>query len=143
HVVFDEGTFPSISLKNTTLHIFNLRSIFLYISREARESTTIPLTETISDQEEQPTVAEEELEPCSEHQPSRIQVIGPRHPTLISSKIDPENILSFCRRSRTNLTQTRVDEVPKSYNEALSVLDKEKWAEAIQNELKNMEKIKV
>ena len=101
-------------VRASKMHIFDLRSSFLYISRDSRESTTIPLTESISNQEEQPTVAEEELEPCSEHQPSRIQVIGPRHPTLISSKIDPENILSFCRRSRTNLTQTTVDEVPKS-----------------------------
>ncbi|MBW0466931.1 hypothetical protein O181_006646 [Austropuccinia psidii MF-1] len=106
----------------------------------------MPLTESISNKAEQPTVAEEELEAPSENpenQPRRIQVIGPRHPTLISSEIDPANILSLRRRTRTNLTHTMLDEVPKSYNEALSGLDKEKWAKAIQNKSKNMDKLKV
>ncbi|MBW0472262.1 hypothetical protein O181_011977 [Austropuccinia psidii MF-1] len=123
NVVFDKKTFPSISSHNVTSLSPDLTSLFPYSNRNQRESTTMTLPE-----------------PIMEH---RIRVIGPRHPTLISSDIDPANILSFRRRPRTNLTQTRVEEVPSSYYEALLGLNKEKWAEAIQTKLSNMEKLKV
>ncbi|MBW0591272.1 hypothetical protein O181_130987, partial [Austropuccinia psidii MF-1] len=90
-----------------------------------------------------PYIEKESSSKSLEPQPSRIRVLIPRHPILTSSDINPANILSFHRRPRTNLTQTRVDEVLKSYNEAFSGLNKEKWAEAIQTELSNMEKLKV
>ncbi|MBW0530489.1 hypothetical protein O181_070204 [Austropuccinia psidii MF-1] len=128
HVVFDEKTFPSISSQSTIPTSSDLRSVFLYSNRNARESTDTTLPEPISEQLELLTEEEEQQESLSEaqeFQPSRIKVIGQRHPTLISSDIDPENILSFCRRPRTKLIQTRVDEVPNSYNKALCILKKE------------------
>ncbi|MBW0524417.1 hypothetical protein O181_064132 [Austropuccinia psidii MF-1] len=42
-------------------------------------------------------------------QPERIKVIGHRHPTLISSEINNENILPFCRRQpRTNTPRSKL-----------------------------------
>ncbi|MBW0577789.1 hypothetical protein O181_117504 [Austropuccinia psidii MF-1] len=127
--MFDEKTWPSISLqKNITPNSSDLRCIFPYISSDPKESTTTSPNEPTAVQEKK-TVTEEELEPLSEHpeaQTSRIRIIGPRHPTLISSKIDSANILFFQRRPRTNLTQIRTDDAPKSYKKALSGTDKEK-----------------
>ncbi|MBW0500087.1 hypothetical protein O181_039802 [Austropuccinia psidii MF-1] len=46
-------------------------------------------------------------------QPQRIRVIGPRHPTLISSKINSNNILPFPQRQpRVNLTDL-INHTPK------------------------------
>ncbi|MBW0466956.1 hypothetical protein O181_006671 [Austropuccinia psidii MF-1] len=77
-----------------------------------------------------------------EQQSKRIRVIGPRHPTLISSKIDSNNILPFSRRhtgeNLTNLTQT-----PRMFNEAMNSLNKEKWNFAIKKEPQNIEKLNV
>ncbi|MBW0502682.1 hypothetical protein O181_042397 [Austropuccinia psidii MF-1] len=146
HVVFDEKTFPSNSSQNTISTSPDLRSLFLYSNRNPRESTDTTLPKPISEKLELPTEEEEEQESLSEaaeFQPSRIKVIGQRHPTLISSDINPANILSSHRRPRTNLTQTMVDEVPNSYNKALSRLKKEKWDKAIQTKLRNMEKLKI
>ncbi|MBW0466576.1 hypothetical protein O181_006291 [Austropuccinia psidii MF-1] len=146
HVVFDKKTFPSISSQSTISTSPDLRSLSLYSNRNARESTDTTLPEPISEQLELPTEEEEEQESLSEapeFQPSRIEVIGQRHPTLISSDIHPTKILSFRRGPRTNLIQTRVDEVLNSYNKALSRLNKEKWDIAIQTKLRSMEKLKV
>ncbi|MBW0510825.1 hypothetical protein O181_050540 [Austropuccinia psidii MF-1] len=146
HVVFDKITFHSISSPKTISTSPDLRSLFLYSNRNPRESTDTTLPEPISEQLELPTKEEEEQESLSEaleFQPSRIKVIDQRHPTLISSDINPANILSFHRRPRTNLTQTMVDEVPNFYNKALSGLNKEKWDKEIKTELRNMEKVKI
>ncbi|MBW0465591.1 hypothetical protein O181_005306 [Austropuccinia psidii MF-1] len=48
---------------------------------------------------------------------SRLKVIGPRHPTLITSNIDPLHILSYTRRPRSYLTVS--EEILKTYNSAL------------------------
>ncbi|MBW0485436.1 hypothetical protein O181_025151 [Austropuccinia psidii MF-1] len=140
-MIFDKITFPSISSQNTAPHSSDLRSIFPYITRESRKSITTPLTESTFDQAEQPTVTKEKQQSPLEHpenKPSSIHVIGHRHPTLISSKIDPENILLFHKIPRTTLTQNRVDKVPKFYSEALSGQDKKKLAVAIPKQLRNM-----
>ncbi|MBW0509720.1 hypothetical protein O181_049435 [Austropuccinia psidii MF-1] len=144
HVVFDKKTFPSISSQSTISTSPDLRSLFLYFNRNARESTDTTLPKPISEQLELPTKEEEEQESLSEAPefcPSRIKVNCQWHPTLISSDIDPASILSFWRRPRTNLIQTRVDAVPNSYNKALSGLNKEKWDKAIQTKLGNMKKL--
>ncbi|MBW0482598.1 hypothetical protein O181_022313 [Austropuccinia psidii MF-1] len=76
-------------------------------------------------------------------QPQRIKVIGPRHPTLISSKINSKNILPFSRRQpRTNLTNQAYS-TPRSFNEAMSGLNKEKWNYSVKKELQNIEKLNV
>ncbi|MBW0569729.1 hypothetical protein O181_109444, partial [Austropuccinia psidii MF-1] len=105
------------------------------------EPNAMTLSESSTEQVNQPTKEAEDLESPSktlEIPPSRIRVISPTHPTLISSDIDTANILSYQRRPRTNLTQINVNKAPKSYNEALSGLNKERWEVAIQTELDNI-----
>ncbi|MBW0485135.1 hypothetical protein O181_024850 [Austropuccinia psidii MF-1] len=122
HVFFDEKTFPSIPSHNVTSLSPVLRSLFPYSNRNQEEPTTMTRLESNTEQ---------------------IRVISPRHPTLISRNIDPANILSYQRRTRTNLTQAKVDEAPKSYDEELSGPNKERWEVAIQTKLENMEKLNV
>ncbi|MBW0468063.1 hypothetical protein O181_007778 [Austropuccinia psidii MF-1] len=102
------------------------------------KSSTEQLEQSIEEVENQDSSSE-----TLELQPSRIRVIRPRHPTLISSDIGTANILSYQRRPRTNLTQIKVNKAPKSYNEALSGPNKERWEAAIQTKLDNMEKLNV
>ncbi|MBW0537278.1 hypothetical protein O181_076993 [Austropuccinia psidii MF-1] len=85
HVVFEEKTFPSISSQSTISTTPDLRSLFLYSKRNARESTHTTLPKPISEQLELPTEEEEEqksLSEAPEFQPRRIKVIVQRHPTV-------------------------------------------------------------
>ncbi|MBW0558248.1 hypothetical protein O181_097963 [Austropuccinia psidii MF-1] len=78
-----------------------------------------------------------------EQEPLRIKVIGPRHPTLISSEMNSENILLFPQRQqRANITNQGCS-TPKSFNEAMTSPNKENWNTAIKKELENMEKLNV
>ncbi|MBW0579763.1 hypothetical protein O181_119478, partial [Austropuccinia psidii MF-1] len=55
----------------------------------------------------------------------RIRVIGPRHPTPISSDINGNNILPFHRRQpRTNLIK-QTSSIPNSFEEAMNSSNKE------------------
>ncbi|MBW0498751.1 hypothetical protein O181_038466 [Austropuccinia psidii MF-1] len=72
-------------------------------------------------------------------QPIRIKVIGPRHPTLVSSTINPDNILSYPRQAGALLTT--LDDTPNTYSKAISSPSKEVWLEAINKELLSMEKL--
>ncbi|MBW0535573.1 hypothetical protein O181_075288 [Austropuccinia psidii MF-1] len=73
--------------------------------------------------------------------PVRIRVIGPRHPTLICSDIDQQNILSHSRRAGALLTSA--DETPRTFKAAISCDAKDIWIKAINKELQSMEKLKV
>ncbi|MBW0534422.1 hypothetical protein O181_074137 [Austropuccinia psidii MF-1] len=78
-----------------------------------------------------------------QQKPQRIRVIGPRHPTLISRKINCKNILQFSQRQpRANITNQTCS-TPKSFNEAMSGSNKEDWNAAIKKELMNMERLNV
>ncbi|MBW0520311.1 hypothetical protein O181_060026 [Austropuccinia psidii MF-1] len=60
-----------------------------------------------------------------EQQPQIIQVIGPRHPTLISSETDSNKILPFLQRDpRANLTSL-INHTPKNYSKAMISPNKE------------------
>ncbi|MBW0529851.1 hypothetical protein O181_069566 [Austropuccinia psidii MF-1] len=61
--------------------------------------------------------------------PRRIKVIGPRHPTLISSEINNQNILSFLRRPKVLLTTS--DDTPRTFKFALNSSASDEWTEAI------------
>ncbi|MBW0487019.1 hypothetical protein O181_026734 [Austropuccinia psidii MF-1] len=73
--------------------------------------------------------------------PIHIKVIGPRHPNLVSSAINPDNILSYPRQAGALLTT--LDNTPNTYNKAISSPSKEVWLEAINRELLSMEKLNV
>ncbi|MBW0552718.1 hypothetical protein O181_092433 [Austropuccinia psidii MF-1] len=78
-----------------------------------------------------------------EQQPQKIRVIGPRHPTLISSEIDRKNILPFCRRQpRTNLIKQTFP-IPNSFEEEMKSSNRNKWGLAIQKEILNIKRLNV
>ncbi|MBW0533366.1 hypothetical protein O181_073081 [Austropuccinia psidii MF-1] len=49
----------------------------------------------------------------NDYRPNRLKVIGPHHPTLIMSDIDPTHILPYPRRAKTFLTSS--DYTPRAY----------------------------
>ncbi|MBW0468061.1 hypothetical protein O181_007776 [Austropuccinia psidii MF-1] len=105
HVFFDKKTFLLISSHDVTTFSPDLRSLFPYFNRNCKEPNAMTPSESSTEQLEQPTKEVEDQESSSKTlqlQPSRIRVIGPRHPTLISSNIDTSNILSYRRRPRTS-----------------------------------------
>ncbi|MBW0559285.1 hypothetical protein O181_099000 [Austropuccinia psidii MF-1] len=70
-----------------------------------------------------------------------IKVIGPCHPTLVSSDINSLNRLPYTRREDAFLTFA--DSAPCTYKEVLKAPDKELWLAAINKELNSMEKLQV
>ncbi|MBW0582486.1 hypothetical protein O181_122201 [Austropuccinia psidii MF-1] len=111
HVKFDESCFPALiyspiknPLNTRILHFFS--NLPFYCSSThgdtANEVDDCSVVEEVfhDDLEEQPT--------------QRIRVIGPRHPTLISSNVTTDNILSYKRRAHRTTKST----VPKTYEEA-------------------------
>ncbi|MBW0536909.1 hypothetical protein O181_076624 [Austropuccinia psidii MF-1] len=71
----------------------------------------------------------------------KLCVIGPRHPTLISSNIDQSNILPYSRRAGALLTSVEV--APRTFKMAINSPSKEVWLEAIAKELDSMDALKV
>ncbi|MBW0582987.1 hypothetical protein O181_122702, partial [Austropuccinia psidii MF-1] len=69
-----------------------------------------------------------------------LKVIGPRHPTLITSNVDSIHILPYSRRVKTFITTSSV---PKTYWLALQCEEQNKWTDAIKRELLSMNKLKV
>ncbi|MBW0537361.1 hypothetical protein O181_077076, partial [Austropuccinia psidii MF-1] len=72
---------------------------------------------------------------------SRIKVIGPRHPTLITADITPANILPYSRRAGALVTIA--PDAPQTYKKAVEGSDKQAWLESISKELQSMERLKV
>ncbi|MBW0478383.1 hypothetical protein O181_018098 [Austropuccinia psidii MF-1] len=70
-----------------------------------------------------------------------LQVIGPRHPTLITSNVDLIHILPYLRREKTFITTSTT--VSRPYWLSLKCEDKDEWKNAIQRELLYMSKLKV
>ncbi|MBW0515824.1 hypothetical protein O181_055539, partial [Austropuccinia psidii MF-1] len=68
--------------------------------------------------------------------PTRLRVIGPRHPTIISGDINQDNILTYSRRPKVLVT--RSEEVPKTFRSALKGPSSNKWLKAIKKELTSM-----
>ncbi|MBW0536559.1 hypothetical protein O181_076274 [Austropuccinia psidii MF-1] len=71
----------------------------------------------------------------------KLKVIGPRHPTLITSNVDPLHILPYTRRPRSYFTVS--EETPKTYSGALKSDNRSAWVNAIEKELANMDRLKV
>ncbi|MBW0530766.1 hypothetical protein O181_070481 [Austropuccinia psidii MF-1] len=70
----------------------------------------------------------------------RIKIIGPRHPTLISSEIWEENILPYPRRPKALMTSSRLRD-PVSYRQAIRSRNSDQWLHAIKKELHTMSKL--
>ncbi|MBW0535826.1 hypothetical protein O181_075541, partial [Austropuccinia psidii MF-1] len=142
HVVFDEEKFPSLhSQQQSDEDVFkNFPNSYQVIEEEAQDHSNTEESSSSSDStsnEEEDTYVD-----AVEHQPSRIRIIGPRHPTLISSEIDSNNIFPYHRRqARANLANS--NQVPKTFNEAMASPNKIEWNLAIKRELQNIENLKV
>ncbi|MBW0508535.1 hypothetical protein O181_048250 [Austropuccinia psidii MF-1] len=67
---------------------------------------------------------------------TRIRVIGPRHPTIITSNVDPLHILPYKRRAVAYLSIA--NNAPATYQSALKSENKEAWVLAIEKELTTM-----
>ncbi|MBW0556300.1 hypothetical protein O181_096015 [Austropuccinia psidii MF-1] len=122
HVIFDEEKFPSLSSeKQITEEIFRIFPNSTQIIEEetpanSNSEENFPSIESISVNDKNEDFYVDALE----QQPQRIRVIGPRHPTLISSKINSNNILPFTQRQpRENLT-SQVIQSPKTFNKAMT-----------------------
>ncbi|MBW0509045.1 hypothetical protein O181_048760 [Austropuccinia psidii MF-1] len=68
--------------------------------------------------------------------PPKIKIIGPWHPTLISSNIDQLNVLSFPRRENALITNTM--KIPSTYKNALKSENRFLSQEGIDKELNKM-----
>ncbi|MBW0478348.1 hypothetical protein O181_018063 [Austropuccinia psidii MF-1] len=73
-------------------------------------------------------------------QTHRLKIIGPHHPTLITSNLDSLHILPYSRRVKTFITTSNV---PRTYQLALHCEEKNNWANAIRRELLSMNELKV
>ncbi|MBW0479054.1 hypothetical protein O181_018769 [Austropuccinia psidii MF-1] len=72
---------------------------------------------------------------------AHIEVIGPCHPTLVSSEINNLNILAYPRTEIVLLSL--VSESPCTYKGALNAPDKQLWLESISKELHSIDKLQV
>ncbi|MBW0509573.1 hypothetical protein O181_049288 [Austropuccinia psidii MF-1] len=133
HVSFNELVFPQ--LKHQSDDQLPLSLPWEALDKPLPEHQ--PLPNLTPDTQE--LVDEPQVEP--NRRPIRIKVIGPRHPTLVSSAINPDNILPYPRRAGALLTT--LDNTPNTYSKAISGPPKEVWLEAINRELSSMEKLNV
>ncbi|MBW0578728.1 hypothetical protein O181_118443 [Austropuccinia psidii MF-1] len=100
-------------------------------------SPTHPVTNNHSmNQEDSPDQQQQRNNNRTHH----LKVIGPRHPTLITSNVDSIHILPYSRRVKTFITTSNI---PKTYWLALQCEEKNEWTDAIKRELLSMNKLKV
>ncbi|MBW0472263.1 hypothetical protein O181_011978 [Austropuccinia psidii MF-1] len=139
HVKFDGSVFPAFSMNSTNTSLQFLVFNFSFKSNHWNQDLDADTSDLPSDSATKGEVFHDTLE---ELPAPRIRVIGPRHPTLISSEIRTNNILPFSRRAhKTNLTKNTL--VLNNYKTAIEVKDKKEWVLAINRELLNMEKLGV
>ncbi|MBW0525124.1 hypothetical protein O181_064839 [Austropuccinia psidii MF-1] len=132
HAIFNERVFPSlpqISSQNSTfetklenqpllndnalVELNELDNIPLP-NKSIQGSCTAPMPET---QILVPTVQEDNNTTSHAAQAPRLRIIGPQHPTLVTSDLDSLNILPYKRRPVALLTA--VDDAPQTYQGAL------------------------
>ncbi|MBW0558315.1 hypothetical protein O181_098030 [Austropuccinia psidii MF-1] len=144
HVIFDENKFPSLSSQTQPME--DTTKILLFPRQSTEEETNNDSNMEDSSSSVDLASLENEREEifvdALEQQPKRIQVIGPRRPTLISSEINSNNILPFSRR-QTGANLTTLTQTPRTFIEAMNCPNKEKWNLAIKKELQNIEELNV
>ncbi|MBW0498743.1 hypothetical protein O181_038458 [Austropuccinia psidii MF-1] len=127
NVILNEKNFPAVA-NGKTSPLWNI---------EASESDT----ELIYTQNS--PAASGHLEPSDQQHSENyiwLRVIGPPHPTLINSDVDPPHILPFSRRARVFVTTSNI--VPRTYWLAIQCKDKTKWMTEIERELSATSKMK-
>ncbi|MBW0510762.1 hypothetical protein O181_050477 [Austropuccinia psidii MF-1] len=134
--------------------------IFLEPDSEIRAETHLakePTSETGASQslnEDHSTPSVQEDAPCEEEGPipdfesetspatqSKIRMIGPHHPTMITSEINNLNNLPYSRRANALVTGAGVS--PFTFTASLSSMDKDECIKAIKNELSSMVSLNV
>jgi hypothetical protein len=70
-------------------------------------------------------------------------VVGPRHPTIISSDISRENILPFKRRGGAITFYTSAIDIPSHYHQAVRSPEAAEWSAAVDSELQAMARLSV
>ncbi|MBW0516534.1 hypothetical protein O181_056249 [Austropuccinia psidii MF-1] len=138
HVTFNENVFPVLPSGSGNRHSIPLD---LNITASQKDNEIETETTEICKQ----TAPTQNIEGSNNEAPPaqqpQIKIIGPRHPTIISSQINDINILPYKRR--TNALLTTVNEAPNTYSKAIKSKDNSLWPEAINNELTNMETLRV
>ncbi|MBW0499466.1 hypothetical protein O181_039181 [Austropuccinia psidii MF-1] len=71
--------------------------------------------------------------PTNNNRTAQFKVIGPFHPSLITSNMYPAHILPYSRKARAFVTTSKT--VPRRYYLAFQCENKTKWMMAIEKEL--------
>ncbi|MBW0515855.1 hypothetical protein O181_055570 [Austropuccinia psidii MF-1] len=142
HIIFFENDFPlpsSLSKPKTDELLFSEERYHTDNEEEYFDCQEHPVFA------QNPTDNSTSIESSSEGtmiQPEkRIRVIGPRHPTLISSRIDEGNILPYSRRPKALMTLSGSKD-PSLYKQALQSANAEQWLQAVDKELQTMKDLK-
>ncbi|MBW0517549.1 hypothetical protein O181_057264 [Austropuccinia psidii MF-1] len=154
HVIFDETTFPTLNSTRSdpVLIIPEDSSVSAAVVDEVHSADmesvdeVRPMDPELDDTSrmvDEVQVAPEldsadSAPPCNR---SRIKVIGPRHPTIISSAVDSHHILPYSRRPKVFLSTH--DESPRTFKQALGSSKREVWSSAIEKELSSMNRLHV
>ncbi|MBW0496856.1 hypothetical protein O181_036571 [Austropuccinia psidii MF-1] len=150
HVTFDESSFPSprdSPSKPLTINCEASRTDSELVD-EAQPEEEAVVDEAHSEKTTAPCVnnspaslAEQSPDLIPDQAPCCIKVIGPWNPTLINSKIDSNNILSFSRRPKTYLKTSKYS--PPTFKSALNSSLKDEWSKAVNKEFDSMNRLQV
>ncbi|MBW0529258.1 hypothetical protein O181_068973 [Austropuccinia psidii MF-1] len=154
HVMFNEDVFPGIAGPSGELTVTwrasNLPTDMVDEPHTAASGlvdevrTDGPAPDGTASVVDEPHMPQEEVASAPTEAPAslppsprpRIKVIGPRHPTLITSDILEQNILPYSRRANALVTTTTDD--PRTFRQALQSTNKDAWVIAINKELGSM-----
>ncbi|MBW0502777.1 hypothetical protein O181_042492 [Austropuccinia psidii MF-1] len=151
HATPNKKVFPSIPQKNTT-ETFTT-SLNEPVTPKIDQTSNAPQSQLDSEQSPEASnaiqlegetleTAQEVTNPvATQIQAPRIKIIGPWHPTLITSNLNDLNILPYKRQPAALLTTS--DKTPQTYRGALKSVSHLLWQEAIDKELENMHFLKV
>ncbi|MBW0566761.1 hypothetical protein O181_106476 [Austropuccinia psidii MF-1] len=138
HSTFNENVFPFLPPIIDNMFSFpldfNITAPTPNNEMETEATETCKPTATIQDIEESNNEALQTQQP-------RIKIIGPHNPMLISSEVNNINILPYKRRK--NALLITINKAPNTYSKVIKSKDNSLWQQAINNELTNMEALKV
>ncbi|MBW0568593.1 hypothetical protein O181_108308 [Austropuccinia psidii MF-1] len=138
HVKFEENVFPHIQGTIST------KEAWLVPFSDPQEDTSCHSSEGSSrmvDKIQEPPVVTEAIAGSDLVNPSRIEVIGPRHPTHIVGDVDRSNILPYQQWPNTLITS--ILKSPHTFNQAVNSLDKDSWLKAMNKELASINHLDV
>ncbi|MBW0512781.1 hypothetical protein O181_052496 [Austropuccinia psidii MF-1] len=149
HVIFFENEFPSLH-KEPQSNEDNLdySNDVLLVEEEERYfdcEEGLLENESVDNHhlaEEERAIDQDNREEEVVNERQRIKIIGPRHPTLISSEIREENILPYPRRPKALMTSSNLND-PVSYRQAVKSENCDQWLLAIEKELHTMSELNV